>query len=244
MNPGLPSQCDDLLQCLRRSLPAGDWKPVLLLTLASAMACFLLVLRFVVRWQIEHLYLPWNLFLAWLPLVFSIITLRQADHHGWRNWRTAASACAWLLFFPNAPYIFTDLVHLGPRHETRFWIELMLILLFAWPGFLVGCLSLRLLHERVSRDLHPVAGWLFAATSCGLAGLGVYIGRFLRWNSWDVLTNPVGLAFDLLGFFGHPLTHPAYRFTVLFSLLLFIGYATLLGQAPLPSRRSAQLSRS
>jgi len=200
---------------------------MLLLALASAAACCLLALRIVLRGRLDHIYLPWNLFLAWLPLGFAVLTLRGIDRHGWRHWRTVATGLAWLLFLPNAPYILTDLVHLGPRHETRFWIELVLILLFAWPGFLVGCLSLQLLHERLSRDLHPLAGWGFAAVSCALAGIGVYIGRFLRWNSWDVLTNPLGLAFDLLGFLGHPLTHPAYRFTALFSLLFFIGYATL-----------------
>jgi len=229
---------------LQQLLPEGTLHPACLLAGASAFACLLLALRFVVRWQIEHIYLPWNLFLAWLPLLFAALTLRQLDRHGWRHWRTAATGLAWLLFFPNAPYIFTDLVHLSPRHDQRFWIELVLILFFAWPGFLVGCLSLRLLHERFSREFNPLAGWLFAATSCGLAGLGVYIGRFLRWNSWDVITNPFGLAYDLLGFLGHPLTHPAYRFTLLFAALLFVGYATLLGQSGGQARLTATTSRS
>lgn len=216
-----------LHRTVERHLPADAIQPAYLLAVASAIAFFILALRIVVRGQIEHIYLPWNLLLAWLPLGFAALTLRQLNRHGWLNWRTASAGLAWLLFFPNAPYLFTDLVHLSPRHDQHFWIELILILLFAWPGFLVGCLSLRLLHERISRELHPVAGWLFAATTCGLAGLGVYIGRFLRWNSWDVITNPFGLAYDLLGFLGYPLTHPAYRFTVLFALLLFVGYATL-----------------
>lgn len=231
-------------QSIARAVPADALRSTYLLAGASAFACFLLALRFIVRWRIEHIYLPWNLFLAWLPLLFAALTLRQLDRHGWRHWRTAVTGLAWLLFFPNAPYIFTDLVHLSPRHEQRFWIELVLILFFTWPGFLVGCLSLRLLHERFSREVHPAAGWLFAATSCGLAGIGVYIGRFLRWNSWDVVTNPLGLAFDLLGFLGHPLTHPAYRFTLLFAALLFVGYATLLGQGGGRARLTATTSHS
>ncbi|HAV62429.1 MAG TPA: DUF1361 domain-containing protein [Verrucomicrobiales bacterium] len=232
-----------LHQSLARVIPAEALRPICLLAGASVIACALLMLRFVVRWRIEHIYLPWNLFLAWLPLIFALVTLHQLDRHGWRNWRTAAAGLAWLLFFPNAPYIFTDLVHLSPRHDPRFWTELVLILFFAWPGFLVGCLSLRLLHERISRELNPLAGWLFAATACGLAGLGVYIGRFLRWNSWDVLTNPFGLAYDLLGFLGHPPTHPAYRFTLLFAALLFVGYATLLGHTAMQPRLISKRTR-
>lgn len=215
-----------------RCFPTAVLRPILLLAAASALAVAVLLMRIVLRGRLEHLYLPWNLLLAWLPLGFAVLTLHLLDRHGWSNWRTVATGIAWLLFFPNAPYLFTDLVHLSSRHDHRFWTELILILLFAWPAFLVGCLSLQLLHDRLSRDLHPVAGWLFAAISCGLAGLGVYIGRFLRRNSWDVLTDPAGLALDLLGFLGHPPTHPAYRFTVLFALLSFIGYATLRGQRP------------
>jgi uncharacterized membrane protein len=154
------------------------------------------------------------------------------------------AAAAWLVFFPNAPYIFTDLIHLRPVVDHRFWMDLIIILLFAWSGFLVGCLSLRLLHEAVARQHGWWAGWAFVASACALAGIGVYIGRFLRWNSWDLLVNPLGLAFDLLGLLGHPPTHPAYRFSFLFGLLLLIGYATLhataCGAAP---RRSGEAER-
>lgn len=212
---------------LRSRVAPETWRLIIVLAFASGLAVFLLALRIVVTGRIMHLFLPWNLFLAWLPLGFALRTLQLAEQRGWRDWRTGLAAAGWLLFFPNAPYIFTDLVHLRDDHDHRFWIDLILILLFAWPGFLVGCLSLRLLHERVTHLVHPLAGWFFAAACCGLAGVGVYIGRFLRWNSWDVVINPLGLFFDALGFLGHPITHPAYRFSALFAVLLFVGYATL-----------------
>ncbi|MBI1177136.1 DUF1361 domain-containing protein [bacterium] len=216
------------------------WNPLATLALASAAACGLWALRVVIQERLHHAFLPWNLFLAWLPMAFSLLTIQLSYRHGWRSWKPWLAAGLWLLFFPNAPYIFTDLTHLGPTINHRFWMDLIMILLFAWPGFLVGCLSLRILHHAVADRLGAVAGWGFVSVACGLAGVGVYIGRFLRWNSWDVITHPFGLWYDLLGFFGHPTTHPAYRFSLVFGILLFVGYVTLhsLSTTP-PSRQSA-----
>lgn len=208
-------------------LPRRDANTVLMLGAASAVAFSLLALRILISNRIQHLYLPWNLFLAWLPLVFAVASMRLGDRLGWRDWRPWTAAASWMLFFPNAPYLFTDIVHLGPVHDTRFWIDMILILLFAWPGFLIGCVSLRMMHRHVSRAFNEWVGWMFAISACGLAGVGVYIGRFQRWNSWDVLTNPIGLAADLFSLLGLPFTHPAYRFSILFGALIFIGYATI-----------------
>lgn len=208
-------------------LPRRDANTVLMLGAASAVAFSLLALRILISNRIQHLYLPWNLFLAWLPLVFAIASMRLGEHLSWRNWKPWAAAASWMLFFPNAPYLLTDIVHLGPVHDTRFWIDMILILLFAWPGFLIGCVSLRIMHRHVARAFNELVGWGFALSACGLAGVGVYIGRFQRWNSWDVLTNPIGLAADLFGLLGLPFTHPAYQFSILFGALIFIGYATI-----------------
>src|SRR6185436_9690308 len=134
------------------------------------------------------------------------------------GWRLFAYAFAWLIFFPNAPYIFTDLTHLMSRHSGHFWVDLVLILLFAWTGFLLGFLSLYLMQSLVARRLGGAAGWVFIAVVAGLSGFGIYVGRFLRWNSWDVLLNPVGLFRDLAQWAANPLGHSnASVFPVLFA---------------------------
>lgn len=221
----LLKQLPDHLRARFPTIPAADWSALGMLALASGAACGLWLLRVLLKERLHHAFLPWNLFLAWLPLLFALLALHFGQRTGWRSWRPWLAAGAWLLFFPNAPYLFTDLTHLDPARDHRFWMDLIMILLFAWPAFLVGCLSLKLLHAPVAERFGMIRGWLFVGGVCGLAGVGVYLGRFLRWNSWDVLTNPLGLALDLLAFLGHPPTHPAYRFSLLFGLLLFIGYA-------------------
>ena len=96
----------------------------------------------------------------------------------------------WLLFLPNAPYIVTDFVHLAPGAQTPLYVDGVVLSAFAWTGVLLGFVSLYLMHA-VARDrLGPRGGWLAALVALGLTSVGVYIGRFLQWNSWDLLTRP------------------------------------------------------
>src|SRR6185312_633328 len=114
----------------------------------------------------------------------------------------------WLLFLPNAPYIFTDLTHLSTRFFPHFWPDLSLVLLFSFTGFLLGFLSLYLMQSVVTEIRGRVIGWLFTAGATGLASCGIYLGRFLRRNSWDVVTHPVGLSHDIGYLAAHPLANP------------------------------------
>jgi uncharacterized membrane protein len=239
----LLKQLPDHLRARFPTIPATDWSALGMLALASGAACGLWLLRVLLKERLHHAFLPWNLFLAWLPLLFALLALHFGQRSGWRSWPAWLAAGAWLLFFPNAPYLFTDLTHLDPSRDHRFWMDLIMILLFAWPAFLVGCLSLKLLHAPVAARFGMIRGWLFVGGVCGLAGVGVYLGRFLRWNSGDVLTNPLGLALDLLAFLGHSPTHPAYRFSLLFGFLLFIGYALQLAGTRQPAATNSHVPR-
>src|SRR5206468_5852525 len=103
------------------------------------------------------------------------------------GWRFFAFGGAWLLFFPNAPYIFTDVIHLSRAH-THFWPDLILILINALTGMVLGFLSLFLMQSSVRRLAGEWMSWLFIAAVAMLSGFGIYIGRFMRLNSWDVVT--------------------------------------------------------
>ncbi|MEW6160137.1 MAG: DUF1361 domain-containing protein [Verrucomicrobiota bacterium] len=164
--------------------------PLGLLTCASAVGGLLFAARLVVTRQVEFLYLPWNLFLAWVPVVFS--------GAAWWRWRRAGSeslsfficSFAWLIFFPNAPYVLTDLVHLQARPPAPLWFDATLLIWFGWTGYLLGYFSLYVMHVIVSNIVGPWKAWAFVLVVLGLTGLGLYIGRFLRWNSWDLFFAP------------------------------------------------------
>jgi uncharacterized membrane protein len=140
---------------------------------------------------------------------------------------------AWIVFYPNAPYIITDFIHLsGVRYYSAtmgynvsfiVWYDFIMFSLFILTGFLLGFVSLyimqRLIQDRFSRWL----GWLFSAGTLFLSSFGIYLGRFIRWNSWDVLVNPVALIDSVLeSFHMH-----ALAFTVTFGLFLLLIYIAL-----------------
>ncbi len=202
--------------------------PMLALTFASAASVALVVARMISTGNLRYGFLVWNLFLAWLPLVFALLASEKFQNASGRDWRFLGLAGAWLLFFPNAPYIFTDLTHLTTRFYGHFWVDLMLILLCALTGLVLGFVSLYLMQSVVARMLGRPASWVFIAAVAALSGFGIYLGRFMRFNSWDVLFRPVQLYRGIGNWVAAPLANAnTLAFPVLFATFLFIAYLML-----------------
>ncbi len=203
--------------------------PMLAVILASGVSVALVLARIAWTGHVkDYAFLVWNLFLAWLPLVFGLLACREFGETGRPTWRFGVLTLAWLLFFPNAPYIFTDLIHLTTRYYGQFWVDLVLILSCALTGFVLGFLSLFLMQGVVARLWGRPASWLFIAAVAGLSGFGIYLGRFLRFNSWDVVFKPFALWRSIGNWAADPLAHStSYAFPVLFSMFLFIAYLML-----------------
>ncbi len=170
----------------------------------------------------NFVYLVWNLFLAWVPFVFALLAYAYAR----RAWAIAALGFGWLLFFPNAPYIATDFIHLRSHAAAPLWYDLLTISAFAGTGLALGFASLYLMQAVVRRELGTIASWIAVVTASGLAGVGVYLGRFLRANSWDMLTNPDLFArlarIRLADPFGNP---KLLAVAASFMILISVGYA-------------------
>jgi len=220
-------------------------RPFSALAFASLFSCLLLGLRIVLIGQFRQLYLVWNLVLAWMPLFFALSAVCLAHTRPQRRWWFLSAAAAWLLFFPNAPYILTDLVHLGPKAHGHYWGDLILILLFALIGLVLGFLSLFLMQRLVARRYGWPAGWLFAGIVAGLSGFGTYAGRFLRWNSWDVVLDPLALLADAGHWVAQLSSRPRGLITpVLFAIMLFITYLLLYSLTRLPAGLKAEMNTS
>jgi uncharacterized membrane protein len=135
----------------------------------------------------------------------------------------------WLLFFPNALYLVTDFIHLGRVGGVSIWYDLIMFLCFALAGLLLGLNSLFLMQTVVDERAGRLAGWLFVLVTVGLAGYGIYLGRFLRWNSWDVFTNPLHLAGDMLAMLRNPFQHwESYFISAVFALIFLLAYVTII----------------
>lgn len=194
------------------------------LCLTSLLAVALLAARWFYSGQPAFLFLIWNLFLAWLPFTFALaaVVLRRFPP------LAMASGAGWLLFLPNAPYLLTDLLHLGRWGGAPFWYDLLTLLLFAFAGLLLGFVSLEMMRGMVQERFGLLAGWLFAVTALGLSSIGVYVGRFLRWNSWDALLRPTEIMADLWLLLQQPWTHrQAYVFSLGFAAVLVCTYIVL-----------------
>jgi uncharacterized membrane protein len=143
----------------------------------------------------RYAFLIWNLFLAWIPFIISYFTYTLTLRRRWIYVVIPIAAFFWLIFFPNAPYILTDFQHLANRtKELPLWYDVMMLIWFAFTGLLLGMVSLFLMQEIIRREFGRWLGWAFVALVTALSAAGVYVGRFLRWNSWDILSNPTGLA--------------------------------------------------
>jgi uncharacterized membrane protein len=207
-----------------------------LLGLASVM-CLALVVARTAYSHTNHLqFLVWNLFLAWIPLALAALAYRIADRRSaLARIIVVSTAIVWLLFFPNAPYIVTDFVHLGEVHDNvPGWYDVMLIAWYAWTGLLLGVASLRLMQEIATRAAGNTAGWLLVVLATALGSVGIYLGRFLGWNSWDVFQAPLALADKAWDRANPPNADVRMLgFTVLFALLfLFVYVAVYLIGAP------------
>jgi len=215
--------------------------PVLTLLFASVAAVTLVVVRADLSGRWRYLSLVWNLFLAWMPLVFALAVCRQYRAGAPRSWKLPTFAALWLLFFPNAPYIFTDLTHLNVWWRGHYWGDLTMILLVALTGFLLGFLSLYLMQAVVADRFGQIASWLFIVAVAPLSGLGVYLGRFLRWNSWDIFIHPVGVTSDIANLAIHPIAHAGpLRFQAAFGIFLLLAYIMLYALTHLPSAQPQQ----
>ena len=201
--------------------------PMLALVFASLTSVALVVARICWTGHLFYAFLIWNLFLAWLPMMFSLLACENYRTGTKRTWRFWSLAGAWLLFFPNAPYILTDLIHLNTRRFPHFWVDLTPILLCALTGLVLGFVSLFLMQSVVRQMYGRIVGWVFIAGVAALSGFGVYVGRFLRFNSWDILLKPRQLYEGIGGWVIDPFGHPNGVFPVLFASFLFITYLML-----------------
>jgi uncharacterized membrane protein len=216
------------------------------LVLSSVAALAVLAARLVYSGTAGYGFMVWNLFLAWIPLGLAV-PIRFSRARGRAGFAAvAALAFLWLLFFPNAPYLLTEFQHLHPDHAVSarpvhllaavspgrgvpLWYDVVLVFLFAWNGLLLGFVSLRLVQRAVAARAGAAWGWATVLAVFVLSGFGVSLGRFQRWNSWDLFSRPAALAADVAGRVLNPLAHPrTTAVTVLFAGLLLLAYVTLL----------------
>lgn len=197
------------------------------LTLSILFSILLITARI---WRSHSLFLVglvWNLFLAWVPYAIALLVSNQK-----KMFSSAIlfypAVLVWILFFPNAPYIITDLFHLKQKSSVPQWFDLLLIFSFSWNGLILGYLSLIKMEKEIKQRLGFRLSQLFVVGVIALSAYGVFLGRYLRWNSWDIFTDPFYLVWNMLHMVRHPFHFPGvWGMTLLLAILTGLMYLTL-----------------
>lgn len=185
-------------------------------------------------------YLVWNLCLAWLPLLFAIRLIALLRHKLWSSWEALAVSLLWLVFLPNSFYMISDFIHLQDVQRVDVLYDTLMFTSFIYTGVMLGFSSLYLVHLQLRRRLSARAAASWVAATLFVCSIAVYVGRDLRWNSWDVLTNPGGLLFDISDRLQHLTAYPRMLVTIVsFFVLLSSMYGLLWSGARL-IRQAAQ----
>lgn len=173
-------------------------------------------------------YLVWNLFLAVLPLAFAMRLLHVLSYKHWSDWEPLGWTLAWWIFLPNSFYMISDFIHLAEMPAAHLLYAAVLFTGFINTAVLLGFGSLGLVHAQLRRRLNPRTASLLVALTLLSCSFAIYIGRDLRWNSWDVIFNTSGLLFDISDRLLRPEAYPQMFITVLsFFALLASLYALL-----------------
>jgi uncharacterized membrane protein len=198
------------------------------LFLSSMVSIMLLIVGVVRSSSGEFSYMAWNLFLAWLPALFIIWLLNTLKRKRWSSWEAIAASLLWLGFLPNSFYLISDLIHVQEAPNGQVLYDAVMFVSFAINGLLLGYISLYLFHEEFRHRVSSQATRVTLGLVLLMCSFAIYLGRDLRWNTWDVFVNPAGILFDISDRIISPFSYPRmFLVTGIFFVVLTTLYYVL-----------------
>lgn len=195
------------------------------LLVSSTLSLGLLITRWLSGHSTRYWFLVWNLALAWFPLLFVALLCRWLKKGSWLHWKGVCLSILWLIFLPNAFYLITDFIHLKPTREVSLLYDAVLFMTFALNGLILGYLSVYIVHMQLLKRLHVRNATIILAGIFLLCSFAIYLGRYLTWNTWDIVVNPGGILVDLSDRIVRPGLYPnTFTTTALFSITLPVLY--------------------
>jgi len=218
----------------------------ILLNTACAVCIGLVVARVAYSDSSRHTGLIWNLFLAWIPFILSYVAHAVSWRRIWLYLVIPFVSFLWLIFFPNAPYMLTDLQDLARTStDAPLWYDVIIVVWCSWTAMLLGVVSLYLMQDIVHRTFGRFIGWAFVFFISAVSSFGIYVGRFVRLNSWDILQTPSETAMNILGLVIDPSRRLAaftflYTFFFLFVYVLLYSFSHLLQEQNVRAKASPE----
>lgn len=188
----------------------------------------LLLIRILVSDSVRYGFLPWNLTLAVVPALLSWWLVTRVRAYGWLRWQQIILTVLWLAFLPNSFYIITDLIHLRVNYEADLLFDITLLMSAILAGLIFGYLSVYTVHRELRNRLSERVSYVIIGTILLAASFAICLGRYTRWNSWDILLQPAGLLFDVSDRLINPDAHlVTYQTTLILWILLVTVYAVI-----------------
>jgi len=173
-------------------------------------------------------FLIYNMMLAYIPVLLAFWLTLRLKKSAWLSTGNIIISILWLSFLPNSFYMITDLIHSQNAIGIDLLYNIVLIIACIFNSLVAGYISLYLIHWELLKRFYYRKVHLVIAIILLLCSFAIYLGRFLRWNSWDVVFNPAGLLFDVTDTIASPSTHPdVFATTITFFLLLSSIYIVM-----------------
>lgn len=191
-----------------------------------ALAVILNLARVALFGSWSLIYLLWNIFLAILPFIASSLLLSEEKKKKLTTPLFVVGTIVWLLLLPNAPYIITDLVHIGSGHASQVFYNTVLLFSCALAGIALALSSLSHMDKVFQMRYGKHTASLLLIASMLLASFGVSVGRFLRFNSWDIFTSTHNIFATIGDVFIRPQLYAhVYIVTCTFFIFLYMSYS-------------------
>lgn len=188
----------------------------------------LLIIRMVLSDSTRFGFLPWNLFLAAVPALLAWWLSVRIRRNGWLQWSQVLLTASWIAFLPNSFYLITDLIHLRPNYEADLLFDITLLTSFVMMGIALGYLSLYLIHQEMLKRMREYKAYALVGVVLLAACFAICLGRYTRWNTWDIILQPAGLLFDVSDRVINPNAHlQTYETTFIMFAVLFAGYGVI-----------------
>ena len=206
------------------------WRIFYALLISNGVSLGLFAYRAIETRDLWFVFLIWNLFLAWIPLGLAWWLVRRLDRHTWLTPLNIGLTLLWFTFLPNSFYFVSDFIHIGATGETLHDLVMDVAMLFSFTfnAYVAGFLGLYMVHQALLRRIKRLQAHGLIATVLLASGFAIYLGRTLRWNTWDIVVDPAGLLFDISDRIINVGNYPDMAATTLvFGVILMSMYALI-----------------
>lgn len=198
---------------------------VFAIIVANLLSVALVINRIISSDSYRYAFMLWNILLAIVPVLLALWLVHRIRKYGWLRIGQIILTAVWLVFLPNSFYMATDFIHLQPTYEASILYDIILLASFMINGLILGYVSLLMVHRELARRLKPRQSAGIVALILLGSSFAIYLGRYTRWNTWDLLLQPAGLLFDISDRFVNPGAHQqTFGMTILLFALLSAFY--------------------